>query len=74
MYQELLAYSHSEPVIQLVETKEKFKTQKMVYNGIYYGFINTIKIINKSPLRSPAQVEGTQGFLPQPGKALERPP
>ena len=26
------------------------------------------------PLRSPAQVEGTQGFLPQPGKALERPP
>jgi len=47
MYQELLAYSHSEPVIQLVETKEKFKTQKMVYNGIYYGFINTIKIINK---------------------------
>ena len=28
----------------------------------------------RSPLRSPAQVEGTQGFLPQPGKALERPP
>src|SRR5574341_1401645 len=27
----------------------------------------------RSPLRSPAQVEGTQGFLPQPGKALERP-
>src|SRR5574340_330083 len=26
----------------------------------------------RSPLRSPAQVEGTQGFLPQPGKALER--
>ena len=27
----------------------------------------------RSPLRSPAQVEGTQGFLPQHGKALERP-
>ena len=27
----------------------------------------------RSPLRSPAQVEGTQGFLPQPGKDLERP-
>ena len=27
----------------------------------------------RSPLRSPAQVEGTQGFLPQTGKALERP-
>ena len=27
----------------------------------------------RSPLKSPAQVEGTQGFLPQPGKALERP-
>ena len=27
----------------------------------------------RSPLRSPAQVEGTQGFLPQPRKALERP-
>ena len=26
-----------------------------------------------SPPRSPAQVEGTQGFLPQPGKDLERP-
>ena len=47
MYQELLAYSHSEPVIQLAETKDKFKTQKMLYSDIYYGFINTIKIINK---------------------------
>ena len=47
MYQGLLAYSHSEPVIQLVATKEKCKTQKMHYNGIYYGFINAIKIINK---------------------------
>src|SRR5574339_166224 len=28
---------------------------------------------HEKPLRSPAQVEGTQGFLPQPGKALERP-
>ena len=27
----------------------------------------------RSPLRSPAQVDGTQGFLPQPGKDLERP-
>src|SRR5574337_1054780 len=27
----------------------------------------------RSPLRSPAQVEGTQGVLPQPGKDLERP-
>src|SRR5574337_671271 len=27
----------------------------------------------RSPLRSPAQVEGTQGFLPQPEKDLERP-
>src|SRR5574340_230572 len=27
----------------------------------------------RSPLRSPAQVEGTQGFLPQPGKDLESP-
>ena len=27
----------------------------------------------RSPLRSPAQGEGTQGFLPQPGKAVERP-
>src|SRR5574337_1000628 len=27
----------------------------------------------RSPLRSPAQVEGPQGVLPQPGKALERP-
>ena len=27
----------------------------------------------EDPLRSPAQVEGTQGFLPQPGKDLERP-
>src|SRR5574337_1214879 len=27
----------------------------------------------RSPLRSPAQVEGTQGFLPQPGKDFERP-
>ena len=27
----------------------------------------------RSPLRSRAQVEGTQGFLPQPGKDLERP-
>ena len=26
-----------------------------------------------SPLRSPAQVQGTQGFLPQPEKDLERP-
>ena len=25
----------------------------------------------RSPLRSPAQVEGTQGFLPQPGNDLE---
>ena len=28
---------------------------------------------HESPLRSPAQVEGTQGFLPQPEKDLERP-
>ena len=28
---------------------------------------------HEKPLRSPAQVEGTQGFLPQPGKDLERP-
>ena len=27
----------------------------------------------QNTLRSPAQVEGPQGFLPQPGKALERP-
>ena len=27
----------------------------------------------KSPLRSPAQVEGSQGVLPQPEKDLERP-
>src|SRR5574337_245075 len=27
----------------------------------------------RSPLRSPAQVEGTQGFLPQPENDLERP-
>ena len=27
----------------------------------------------RSSLRSPAQVEGTQGFLPQPEKDLERP-
>src|SRR5574339_224633 len=27
----------------------------------------------RSPLGSPAQVEGTQGFLPQPRKNLERP-
>src|SRR5574340_534649 len=27
----------------------------------------------RSPLKSHAQVEGTQGFLPQPGKDLERP-
>src|SRR5574337_1171793 len=27
----------------------------------------------RSPLRSPAQVEGSQGFLPQPEKDLERP-
>ena len=27
----------------------------------------------RSPLRSPAQVEGTQGVLPQPEKDLERP-
>src|SRR5574337_184171 len=27
----------------------------------------------RSPLRPPAQVEGTQDFLPQPGKDLERP-
>src|SRR5574340_160248 len=27
----------------------------------------------RSPLRSPAQVEGTQAFLPQPEKDLERP-
>ena len=26
----------------------------------------------RSPLRSPAQVEGSQGFLPQPEKGLER--
>ena len=28
---------------------------------------------HEKTLRSPAQVEGTQGFLPQPGKDLERP-
>ena len=28
----------------------------------------------RSPLRSPAQVEGPQSVLPQPEKALERPP
>ena len=33
------------------------------------GFSETMR----SPLRSPAQVEGTQGFLPQPEKDLERP-
>ena len=27
----------------------------------------------RSPLRSPAQIEGTQGFLPQPEKDLETP-
>ena len=27
----------------------------------------------RTPLRSPAQVEGSQGFLPQPEKYLERP-
>ena len=27
----------------------------------------------RSPLRSPAQVEGSQGFLPPPEKDLERP-
>ena len=32
-----------------------------------------VSLAVRSPLRSPAQVEGTQGFLPQPGKALERP-
>src|SRR5574337_146885 len=31
-----------------------------------------LRATTRSPLRSPAQVEGTQGFLPQPGKALER--
>ena len=30
-------------------------------------------MIQINTLRSPAQVEGTQGFLPQPGKDLERP-
>ena len=27
----------------------------------------------RSPLRSPAQVEGTQGFLPQPGRIIAQP-
>ena len=33
----------------------------------------TYRVTMTSPLRSPAQVEGTQGFLPQPKKDLERP-
>ena len=42
-------------------------------------FVKAIRIGQFSPkvvrlsLRSPAQVEGTQGFLPQPDKDLERP-
>src|SRR5574337_994176 len=32
-----------------------------------------LRATRRSPLRSPAQVEGTQGFLPQPEKDLERP-
>ena len=36
-----------------------------------YAFV--LRATMRNPLRSPAQVEGTQGFLPQPEKDLERP-
>src|SRR5574337_1034807 len=36
-------------------------------------FPRLLRTSMRSPLRSPAQVEGSQGFLPQPEKDLERP-
>ena len=44
----------------------------MVFPVVMYG-CESWTITMRSPLRSPAQVEGTQGFLPQPEKDLERP-
>ena len=38
-----------------------------------YRWAWLLRATMRSLLRSPAQVEGTQGFLPQPGKDLERP-
>ena len=47
--------------------------------GVRQGCILSLCLFNlyaeytmRSPLRSPAQVEGSQGFLPQPEKDLER--
>src|SRR5574337_1201937 len=35
--------------------------------------LRLLRATMRSPLRSPEQVEGSQGFLPQPEKGLERP-
>ena len=52
--------------------KQLTEWERMFKNNIFdKGLIP--KMSMRSPLRSPAQVEGTQGFLPQPGEDLERP-
>ena len=53
-----------------IQTPQK-KIQK-IFSHLQFPWL--LRATMRGPLRSPAQVEGTQGFLPQPGKALERPP
>ena len=56
-----------------------FKKKIIIYVSKFSCFVFhlqfpwPLRATMRSPLRSPAQVEGTQGFLPQPGKDLERP-
>src|SRR5574341_2672319 len=47
--------------------------QKFLVEMTFLHVPSPLRATMRSPLRSPAQVEGTQGFLPPPGKDLERP-
>ena len=53
--------------------KRKLLAFNDVLQKIYIQFPWLLRATMRSPLRSPAHVEGTQGFLPQSGKDLERP-
>src|SRR5574337_693543 len=44
-----------------------------LFRSSHLQFPWLLRATMRRPLRSPAQVEGTQGFLPQPWKDLERP-
>src|SRR5574341_1050976 len=58
---------------QLRQTKAALAASEERLRDADLQFPWLLRATMRSPLRSPAQVEGTQGFLPQPGKDLERP-